>query len=233
MTKSEIERIKDVYEKRKRIIPEDRYSLFNPGNLFAVQMRERNMLRILKGSGITSFADKKILDIGCGTGREIINFIRYGCLPENCSGIDLLPDRIETARKLSSDIDFRLGNAETLPYEDSHFDIVLSFTVFTSILDKKMKHNIASEMLRVLTPNGIILWYDYHMNNPINPDVKGVKKKEIYELFSGCDISLKRITLAPPLARTIVPVSVILCQILEKIPLFCTHYIGVIRKKAL
>ncbi|MCC7210276.1 MAG: hypothetical protein IT451_00360 [Candidatus Brocadia sp.] len=40
-----------------------------------------------------------------------------------------------------------------------------------------MKKGIAAEMLRVLEPDGVILWYDYYMNNPKNPDVKGVKKR--------------------------------------------------------
>jgi len=35
-----------------------------------------------------------------------------------------------------------------------------------------MNQGIATEMLRVLKPDGIILWYDYHMNNPKNPGVK-------------------------------------------------------------
>lgn len=42
-----------------------------------------------------------------------------------------------------------------------------------------MKRNISEEILRVLTPDGIILFYDYHMDNPSNSDVKGVRKKEI------------------------------------------------------
>jgi ubiquinone/menaquinone biosynthesis C-methylase UbiE len=94
-----------------------------------------------------------------------------------------------------------------------------------------MKQRIAKEMLRVLKPLGIILWYDFHMNNPRNPDVRGVKKKEIYELFPDCDIRLKRVTLAPPLARAIAPYSWLACYILEKIPLLRTHYLGVIRKR--
>jgi hypothetical protein len=69
------------------------------------------------------------------------------------------------------------------------------------------------------------------MNNPKNPDVRGVKKKEIYEHFPDSEIYLERITLAPPLTRVIAPFSIILCQLLEKFPLLCTHYIGVIRRK--
>jgi hypothetical protein len=47
------------------------------------------------------------------------------------------------------------------------------------------------------------MWYDYHIDNPRNPGVKGVKKKEVYELFPRCDIHLKRITLAPSITRAI------------------------------
>jgi hypothetical protein len=50
----------------------------------------------------------------------------------------------------------------------------MQFTVFTSILDKDMKRNIAAEMLRVLKPKGVIIWYDYFVNNPKNSDVRGV-----------------------------------------------------------
>jgi len=56
-------------------------------------------------------------------------------------------------------------------------------------------------MCRVLKPEGLILWYDYHMDNPKNPDVKGVWSHEIYELFPGCEIRLQRATLAPPIVR--------------------------------
>jgi len=58
------------------------------------------------------------------------------------------------------------------------------------------------------------------MNNPKNPDVRGVKKREIYKLFQNCNIVLKRITLALPLARLIAPWSFPLCYLLEKFPWF-------------
>ena len=157
-------------------------------------------------------------------------FLPLGAQPENLHGIDLLSDRIESAKSISPNIDFRCGSAETIPYDNNMFDIVMQFTVFTSIMDVGMKKKIASEMLRVLKPHGIILWYDYHMDNPKNPDVKGVKKREIYELFPGCDIYLKRITLAPPLTRVIAPYSWLLCYLLEKLKILNTHYLGVIRK---
>lgn len=91
-----------------------------------------------------------------------------------------------------------------------------------------MKMRIAAEMRRVLKPDGLILWYDYHMNNPNNPDVRGVKAGEIHALFPGSDIRLEKITLAPPLARLLAPCSWLLCDLLGNFPFLCTHYLGVI-----
>jgi len=85
-------------------------------------------------------------------------------------------------------------------------------------------------MLRVLKPDGLIVWYDFHVNNPKNRDVRGVKKQEIRELFPACQIELRRATLAPPIARTLASYSWLLCYLLERIPLLCTHYLGAIRK---
>src|SRR3712207_7932261 len=52
-------------------------------------------------------------------------------------------------------------------------------TVFTSVLDASMQQQMAAEMRRVVKRNGLILWYDYHVNNPWNSDVRGIKRQEI------------------------------------------------------
>src|SRR2546425_1473338 len=103
-----------------------------------------------------------------------------GARPQNLAGIELLPERVaETVELCPKAIKVHQGNAATLQFPDKTFDVVMQSTVFTSILDARMKEELASEMCRVLKPDGSILWYDYHMNNPRNPDVKGVKRPEI------------------------------------------------------
>ncbi len=225
----EVERIKEVYEKRKHL-PSEVYSFFNISHLFIVQRREFELIKILKKHNFIKLSDKKILDVGCGSGGLLREFIKYGAKPENLFGIDLLPDRIEMAKALSPNIEFRCGDASKLPFEDETFDIVMQFTVFTSILDKNMKKEIAKEMLRVLKPDGIIIWYDYWIKKPTNPDVRGIRKKEIKELFSNCKFDFNKITLAPPIIRLIAPYSYLLCYLLEKLKLFNTHYLVVIKK---
>ena len=226
----EIERIKKVYEKRKDIIPKHLYSFFTDSYLFFHQRREGELLKLFKKYNFNSLCEEKILDVGCGSGGELRNLMRYGAQPKNLYGIELGRDKIETAKRLSPNMNFRCGDASEIPYEDNSFDIIMQFIAFTSIIDYEMKNSIAKEMLRVLKPDGIILWYDCLMDNPRHSDLKGVKKKEIYELFPNCDVYLKRITLAPPITRTIATYSWLICIFLEKLKIFNTHYIGIIRK---
>jgi ubiquinone/menaquinone biosynthesis C-methylase UbiE len=226
---SELERIKLAYERRKLEKKEYLYTIFNKAALFIFQQREKAILETLIRHNMNNLSHKKILDVGCGTGGVLRDIIRYGAGPENCSGIDLLPDRIKAARNISPNMDLRCGNAEKLPWDNESFDIILSFTVFSSILDKRMRQKVASEILRVLKPKGIILWYDYHINNPRNPDVRGVKKEEIKQLFPNCTFDFHRITLAPPITRLLAPYSYLLCYILEKLNFLNTHYLVVIK----
>ena len=230
---NEVERIKKAYNKRKIQQKEKLYSYFNKGNLYMAQERERVILDLLRKYSFSNLSNKKILDIGCGIGGVLRNFIKYGAKPKYIYGIDLLEDRIEIAEDISPNINFKCGDASNLPYKDESFDIVVQFTVFTSVLKKEMKKDIAKEMLRVLKKEGIIIWYDFRYNNPRNPDVKGIKKKEIINLFPNCKFTFKRVTLAPPIVRFIAPRSWLLCYLFEKLSFLCTHYLVIIRKEKL
>jgi ubiquinone/menaquinone biosynthesis C-methylase UbiE len=225
---AEAARIEQAYARRKS---GNLYSRFNPAYLFMVQEREQRFLALLSRHGCVPLDSKAILEVGCGSGDLLRDFIKWGARPENIVGIELLPERLAEAVELCpKGIHIHQGNAAEMPFPDKSFDVVLQSTVFTSVLDTTMKEALASEMCRVLKPDGLILWYDYHMNNPRNPDVKGVKSQEIHRLFSGCEIRLQRMTLAPPIARLLAPYSWLACYILSRIPWLCTHYIGVIRK---
>jgi len=224
------QRLNVAYEKRNQI-PADRYSLHNPATRYMVEVREANVLSILGEIGFANLADKKVLDIGCGSGGELKNFIQYGASPEKLSGIDMLKDRVVAARATLPLCEVVEGNgASSLPWADSTFNLALQFTVFTSILEPDVKESLAKEVLRVIKPGGFLIWYDFQFDNPANKDVKGVKMPEILGLFPGCRVKMKRITLAPPITRTIAPLSTRLCSLLERLVVLNTHYIGYIQK---
>jgi len=223
-------RIKSVYTQRQG---SSRYSWFNQGQLFRMHELEGDVLAVLRSAGFEDLHDKKILEIGCGQGHLLREFIKWGACPANVTGIDLLPDRVDQAKEFCPrEVHIACGNAASLTFGNGCFDCVLQFTVFTSVFDLTMKQQMAREMIRVLKNDGLILWYDYHVDNPWNRDVRGIRKREIAELFPECRIELRRVTLIPQLARLLAPWSWLVCYALERLLILNTHYLGVIRKSS-
>ena len=63
------------------------------------------------------------------------------------------------------------------------------------------------------------------------PDVRGVSSREIAALLPGSSIYLKRVTLAPPIARAISPFSAGLYRLSPGIKLLRTHYMGFFQRQ--
>ena len=183
-----------------------------------------------------------VLDVGCGSGSWLADFERWGVAQRGLAGIDLSPERVSKARshisgsskrrggEQSLKADIRVGDASHLPWPTASFDIVVQSTVFTSILDPDMREAVAREMLRVLKPNGVLLWYDFFVNNPRNASVRGVSSSEVRRLFRGCSVSLQRVTLAPPIIRALVPRFSMAASLLQRLRVLDTHYLGFIRR---
>lgn len=203
------------------------------GYVFSFQDRERHAIALFKRHGLLPLAEKAILDVGCGGGAWIRLLVRWGAKPERITGLDLLAQNLARARQsVPAGVRLHTGNAAQLPFPGASFDLVLQSLMFTSVLDADVRRTIAAEMLRVVRQDGVILWYDFRVNNPRNPDVRRVTKTEIRDLFPDCRLDLRRVTLAPPLMRRLAPRSWLLTYLLGRIPLLCTHYLGAITKRA-
>jgi SAM-dependent methyltransferase len=225
----EEERVREAYARRAG--DEIRYAYWDPGHLYLMQSRERRVLALLRGLALLPWRTGTILEIGCGKGVWLRDLVRWGIPPHAITGIDLRNEAIEEARALCAPgTRIEQGSGADLSFEDHSFELVLQSMVFSSVLDPAVRQRIATEMLRVLRPGGRVLWYDFHVNNPRNPDVRGVPRAEIERLFPGCEIQLHRVTLAPPAARRLARLSFGACYLLESNPLLCTHYLGTIRR---
>lgn len=230
-TSTESDRIRAAYAQRASSSTNSLYSYFNDGHLAIVQDRERKVLGEIGRAFGSDLSDIKLLEIGCGTGAWLRQFVQWGLSPSNLFGIDLLESRLALAKEgLPPSVNLKAGDATLLEYDSGQFDLVLQSTVFSSILDRNVCRQIANEMLRVLKPGGIILWYDLRVNNPGNPNVRKISKNEIVSLFPGCRLRLRTITLAPPLARLIAPVSIVCFEMLSNIRFLCTHNLVSIQK---
>lgn len=222
----ELMRIRNEYSDRElRLIGCDRYSLFNPAHLFLVQQRQRIEIQLLKRYHLIPLQRKRILEVGCGRGNVLIQYLEYSAYINSLCGIDILHERIQDAHQHLPNLLLSLADAQNLPYRSHTFDLVMQYTMFTSILDDTVKQNVAQEMLRVVRRNGgMILWYDFWIN-PINHKTRGILPVEIKRLFPHCSYEFHKTTLAPPLARIIVPVARGFAQFLESLKIFNTHYL--------
>ena len=210
-----------------------RYSWSSSGHVFHQQEKEREVLGILRSEGLMPLERRQVLEVGCGTGAWLRMLLQWGVEPGHLAGIDLLPGPLANARRrVPSTVGLYQASAATLPFRSASFDIVLQATVFSSMVSAGLRKGTAAEMLRVLKPGGVVLWYDFFINNPNNRDVVGIKRREIASLFPGCAIALRRTALAPPLMRRLAERSWLATYLLGRVPLLCTHYVGTIRKAA-
>jgi ubiquinone/menaquinone biosynthesis C-methylase UbiE len=229
----ELARIREEYRRRDTSQALRRhYSLFNEAILLQFQSQERSLLALLKQHQLTNLTDKKILDVGCGSGIQLQRFITYGALPTNLSGIDLMANRIEQARRLNPAIDWQVGSAHQLPYPDASFDVVTIFLVLSSILSTTVRQRIADEAWRVRKPSGLILCYDFAYSNPRNPAVQGVSRRQIRQLFTRPEakFAFRQVVLAPPISRLVAPHAYWLAHTLEQLKFLNTHVISIISK---
>lgn len=221
-------RVRAAYARRDQ---GERYAYGNAAHLFMMQERERAVLALLARTGLLPLAEHRILDVGCGGGQWLQDLVRWGASPDRIAGLELLTDRLDQARRTTAaDISLVQGGASALPWPDASFDLVLQATVFSSLLDARVRRAVAGEMLRVLRPGGAVLWYDFRVNNPRNPDVRRVGRREIERLFAGCEATLVRVTLAPPVTRLFAAHARPVASALALVPWLRTHYLGVMRK---
>jgi SAM-dependent methyltransferase len=95
---------------------------------------------------------ERILDVATGTGWSARNVARTGA---SVTGVDIAEDLLAAARELSAhvrpEIQFRLADAEQLPFDDAAFDGVIStFGVMFAVDQGKA----AAELARVCRPRG-------------------------------------------------------------------------------
>jgi ubiquinone/menaquinone biosynthesis C-methylase UbiE len=173
-----------------------------------------------------------IADFGCGRGNWLLEFVQWGVYPSELAGIDLAAAHLADARRRLPQADLQEGDARHTPWPDNHFSLVSQFVIFTSILEDSVRKGVAAEMWRVLRPGGFVLWYDFRYNNPGNKQVRAVTKQELKSLFPQGEFDIRSVTLVPPIARHVVPVSWLAALVLEKIPFLRSHYLALIRKPA-
>jgi SAM-dependent methyltransferase len=140
-----------------------------------------------------NFAGKRLLEVGCGMGTDLLQFARGGA---QVTGVDLTPRSVEISKHhlavYDAQGDFSLSDAERLPFASESFDVFYSNGVLHHTPDTAAT---IREAHRVLKPGGIakvMLYHRHSWNYWIELMLKqGVYRGELFRGLSPADIMSK------------------------------------------
>jgi ubiquinone/menaquinone biosynthesis C-methylase UbiE len=217
-------RIRATYDAYARTGHERRWDHSNPG-IARIGAESRAAVVDLLRLSLPSSDESRVLDLGCGDG-SLAEDVKTAGIETLWTGLDLRPEAVEQARARYAWAEFVNASADALPFPDAVFDAVTAVVLFSSLPTERLERAVSDEIRRVLCPDGWLIWYDLRYNNPSNPDVHGMSRGRISELFPGWRQELRSTTLAPPIARRLGPLTPLLYSALSGIPMLRSHLIG-------
>jgi len=196
------ERLYDRYYEKHGV---DRNDLLrNPEVTFQTFAFDRANIRALQRMDIER-ESAKVLDIGCGTGASLVQFIRLGFNPVNLAGVDPSAERIAQARSSYPTVEFRQESGEATTFADSTFDIAFESTLFMMLTSDDVARRVAGEMLRVTRLGGYVMLADWRYARKKSTDHRAMSRERIASLFevgSATDlVARERGALVPPVGR--------------------------------
>jgi len=118
---------------------------------------------------IESHPPGRALDLGCGTGTNVITLAKAGW---QTSGVDFVPRAIRLARRkaqaLGLQVDLRVGDASQMAGLDGPYDLVLDIGCFHSLQSQDRRRYIDNLVVRLAT-GGTFMVYGFLAS----PDFKG------------------------------------------------------------
>jgi ubiquinone/menaquinone biosynthesis C-methylase UbiE len=131
--------------------------------LVLTQGRERRYrAKVLDLAGVA--AGTQMLDIGCGTGTLAIAAWQRSQPGGQVLGTDISKRMVDVARRKArrakADVEFRRGDAMSLPFDDAQFDLATVSTVMHAVPDERRTRCLV-EAKRVLKPAGRLIIIDF------------------------------------------------------------------------
>jgi ubiquinone/menaquinone biosynthesis C-methylase UbiE len=143
-----------------------RYRLYAPVYDWVARPLERGRERAIDRLDLE--AGNRILILGCGTGSDL-DYLPPGV---TVTAIDATPAMIrrteKRAEKLGIEVDARVGDAQSLPFDDGTFDAVLLHLILSVVPDPDA---VVAETDRVLAPGGRVLIFDKFVDEGTHPSL--------------------------------------------------------------
>ena len=130
--------------------------------LFVPAVFDRWTKHVIDGAGVSR--GSRVLDVACGSGVLTRHAFRQAGPSGHVAGVDPAPGMIAAAREIEPGIEWTLGGAEDLPFDDNAFDCVVSQFGMMFFRDR---HAAAREMHRVLAHGGrlaVAVWNSVEHN---------------------------------------------------------------------
>jgi len=129
----------------------------------------------------------KVLDAGCGYGRNLVHLLREGC---EVFGVDRDAAGVEHVRKLSASLatglpaeNFQVASLEKMPFPDELADVVICSAVLHFARDDRHFLAMLKELWRVLRPGGLLFC---RLGSRIGMDFESVRPN-IYTIGDGSE----------------------------------------------
>jgi len=194
-----------VYDEYYKRHGADRNDLLaNPEVLFQSFAIDRANISALRSVELER-SSARVLDVGCGQGASLLQFVKLGFAASNLTGIDNSAERIDKARSVLPAAEFEVGSAESLPFDSASFDLVFESTMLGTLESQSLLESIAREMIRVTRSGGYIMLTDWRYSRRGSGVKTAISNQFVDRVFdvgrSTSVVTRVRGALVPPLGR--------------------------------
>jgi SAM-dependent methyltransferase len=134
------------------------------------------ILRLIKGRYLEDYSQVKglkVLDVGCGSGFDLVTIHRLGWEPYGCEISEkIVQHALERTAKFGFNPTIKVGDNQNLPYPDNFFDMLWSNNVMHYLDSEQAVEEALAEYSRVLKPGGRVLFQTTHPRNWLLKDAK-------------------------------------------------------------
>jgi len=203
---------------------------FKPLALFYRHQLERSLTRALRREGV-ALEGCRWLEDGCERGNFFRQVIEFGAAPARGVGFDRDAAALADARvKAAAGASFVCGDAAALPFRAGAFGVVFQALLFSSLPPGETRERAAREIERVLTDDGVLVWYDFVERAKGGGLPRGLKLPEVRALFPAWRLSAYKFGLRFRWVTLIVNKWRWLAETLASLGVARSHYIIVMRR---
>jgi len=171
----------------EEVLPAESHPMYQAWKEYHLNSMERSNEILTNVEKFADVGQKKMLDLGCGTGGTSITFTKSGCMVVS---MDIDPNHLKLAKARCDEhhirTDMLLGDGCNMPFKSNMFEVIVCENVIEHVLQPEQ---FVKEISRVMTDNGILY---LSAPNRLSP----------FEIFRDQHFNLFGVVLLPrPLAK--------------------------------